>query len=534
MPAEPFEPAAKDDESLSRLLLNLLVELAKLIVPIAAVAWLPPLVGLAVLLSCTLLTGLFARLGWRKSAEALSWLLTSSVIGFAFAVFAWMASGWGVPVCAVLLLGGLAAASRYEQYLGLAKAKPEPVDLSEQRGSSAWGGADLLTPEGEPVRTLHWGEIAMGGPTYATYLFPDGVLLEGLGASVRFSSSGRYFAAPLPSRESWGLLILDRQGKRVYRNPHIGEFWELDEFTDEALAGRHSPLVGDQGYRMALADLLKQSEAVELIAVRDLWLEPGWQPVQLDKEFPAPAGMHRLRGISHLPDSLRELDDPTELLRYPALRLEIDGKLSELLIHADEQPVWRADGQALVCRAIRLPASQRWPRPLWLWQAEQGWRQLADSWAGAEGEPDLSWEAVSELDEQTLCLKGALNAPQLDRLGFGYALHSCFSAIETRVGHDDEGRILVGESARTGLSLLQPLMGDARRGEGALLSQPLQGELTARFDWRRDSADGRLGAYSCRIGDWQLEGEWLLDHRVSDCGRYLALVAFADAPAVPH
>ncbi|MBC9250160.1 hypothetical protein A9179_07725 [Pseudomonas alcaligenes] len=533
MPAEPLNPTAKDDESLTRLMLNLLLELAKLILPIAAVAWLPPLAGLVVALCCTLLTGLFARLGWRKSAETLSWLLSASVMGFAFAVFGWMASGWGVPVCAVLFFGGLAAVSRYEQYLGLAKAKPQAVELGEPRGDSAWGGADLLTPEGERVRTLNWGEIAMGGPTYATYLFPDGVLLEGLGASVRFSSSGRYFAAPLPSRERWGLLILDRQEKRVYRNADIGEFWELDEFTDEALTGRHSPLVGNQGYRMALADLLRQSEAVELVAVGDLWLEPGWQQVELDKAFPPPAGAHRLRGISHLPASLREQDDPTEPLRYPALRLELDGELSELLIHADEQPVWRADGQALVCRAVRLPASQRWPRPLWLWQAGAGWRQLSDSWVAAEGEPALSWAAVSELGEQTLRLTGALDAPQLDQLGFGYALHSCFSSIERVAGHDAEGRIVPGESARTALSLLQPLVGDGRRGEGVLLSQPLQGEQAARFDWLRDSRDGRLGAYRCQIGDWQLDGEWLLDHRVSDCGRYLALVVFAEAPAAP-
>ena len=62
----------------------------------------------------------------------------------------------------------------------------------------------------------------------------------------------------------------------------------------------------------------------------------------------------------------------------------------------------------------------------------------------------------------------------------------------------------------------------------------MTGGESPRFEWRRDSRDGRLGAYACRIGDWQLEGEWLLDHRVSDCGRYLALIAFAEAPAVPH
>jgi hypothetical protein len=77
-------------------------------------------------------------------------------------------------------------------------------------------------------------------------------------------------------------------------------------------------------------------------------------------------------------------------------------------------------------------------------------------------------------------------------------------------------------------------MGEGRRGEGAILGEPMLGGTPPRFEWLRDSSDGRLGAYACRIGDWVLEGQWLLDHRVSDCGRYLALVAFAEAPAVPH
>lgn len=530
----PAEASDDSKESLSKIVLMLLWELAKLIVPIAAVALLHPLAALAVALSFALLTGLCALLKWPKAAKALSWLLTAAVIGLCFSVFNWMSSWWGIPVCVVLLLVGMAGVSSYERYLGLAKAKPQPIEAPAQRGASAWHGDDLLTPEGELVRCLSMGEIAMGGPTYGTYLFPDGVLLDGLGSSLRFSSSGRYLAAPLPSRERWGLLILDRQEKRVYRNAEIGQFWEIDEFTDQAISGRHSPLVGNQGYRMALADLLAQSEGVDLVAVRDLWLEPGWHQASADKTFPAPAGEHRLRGISHLPDNLRELDDPTELLLYPALRLEIDGALSELLIDADEQPLWRADGQALVCHAITLGATRRWPRQLWLWQVDQGWRQLPAGWVQAEDEPDLSWDAPVRLDGDQLQLAGTFNAPYLDHLHFGYWLHSTYSDNEAGVGYDGEGRILLGEYRRSRLTLLQSLTGQGARGDSALLSQPLLGNVAARFDWLRDSQNGRLGAYACCIGDWQLEGEWLLDHRVSDCGLYLALVVFAEAPAVPH
>jgi hypothetical protein len=526
--------SAEVEESLPRLLLGLLWALFRLIAPILLLTLLPPLLSLGVALLLALAIWVAVRLARPRLAQACNTLVTAGAIGFAFSVIHWAPTWWGIALGVVLLFVGLGLAASLERRLGLAKAKPQASEAAAVSGASAWCGGDLQTPEGERVRTFAWGEIAMGGPTYGSYLFPDGVLLEGLGASARFSGSGRYFAAPLPSRDCWGLLILDRQQRRVYRNAEIDEFWEIDEFSDEAIGGRHSPLVGNQGYRMALADLLRQSEAVDLVAVGDLWLEPGWVLPQASKDFPAPAGAHRLRGVAHRPKSLRELDDPLQPLRYPAWRLEIDGELSDLLISDEALPVWRADGQALVCRAVRLPATQRWPRPLWLWQAGQGWRQLAEPWATAEDEPRLSWDEPSELLETELRLSGRMTTPHLDHLRFGYALHDYYSDVQTCIGHDSEGRILAGEQRGAGLVRVLPLAGEGRRGEGALLGEPLLGGESPRFDWLHDSQDGRLGAYACRIGDWALEGEWLLDHRVSDCARYLALVAFAEAPAVAH
>lgn len=535
-------------EPMSSLLLKLAWNLFILIGPIVAVALLEPPVALAVALLLAVCVWALVRLGWSKAATFCCSLLSSCSIGFAFSVFAWTSSWWGIPLCIVVLGVGLGLVAGLERRLGLAKVKPQAIAEAQESGSSegeweeagyngarsAWGGADLLTPEGEEVRTFGWGEIAMGGPTYGSYLFPDGVLLEGLGGSARFSSSGRYFAAPLPSRERWGLLILDRQQKRVYRNTEIGEFWEIDEFSDETIRGRHSPLVGNQGYRMALADLLRQSQAVDLIAVADLWLEPGWSLDLSERAFPAPDGTHRLRGLPYLPPSLRELDDPLAPLRNPLLRLEIDGQPAEIKVAAEEVPVWRADGQALVCRALPLHARQQWPRPLWLWTAGQGWRQLPDAWVEAQGEPGLSWGRAFELTAEVLRHCGQMTTPQLDRLHFGYALHDYYSEVESCLGHDAEGRMQLGERAGTELLRELPLAAVGRRGEGAVLGQPLLGGERPRFVWLRDGRDGRQGAYACRIGDWELDGEWLLDHRVSDCARYLALVAFAEAPAVPH
>lgn len=537
MPDQSDRLSMSDDEltPLRVLLLRLLWAVIKLVVPIALIALLPPLLGAGLILVLAVLVGLCARLGRKNIAERLSVLLSTTLIGLCIALFGSVPGWWGVVLVPVVLIGGLAALSTYERRLGLSKAQPEPITRDTPATStSAWSGSDLLTPEGELIRTLDWGELCMGGPTYGSYLFPDGVLLSGLGSSVRFSSGGRYFAAPLPGRDGWGLLILDRQERTVYRHADMGQFWELDSFTDETLIGRCSPLVDNQAYRIALADLLKPELAVPLQAVTDLWLEPGWQhgePVA-ERAFDAPAGGHYLRAVRHMPQSLRGLDDPMLPLRYPSYRLQVDDQLSDLMIDDSEDVVWRADGEALVCRAAHL-GELRWSRDYWLWQAGQGWRQLSTPWVSVEDEPDMGWDNVLELGEQAIQIEAAFDHAYTNRLGFGYALYHTPSDVEVAIGHDAEGRLLTGEFQRTQVRLVLPLTGEARRGAGEVLSRPLADGQCARFTWQHDNAQGRLGAYACHIADWCIPGEWLLDHRVSGCGRYLALVAFADAPAVP-
>lgn len=538
MPAEPNSPTVDEDQQpMHRLLLRLVWELVKLVAPIAGVAMLAPYYGLGILALLVVLVGGSAKLGWKQFATGLSWLLTAVIIGLCIALGSWITAWWGVPLAVLLLFVGLASAATYERRLGLAKSplKPEAVNSDLPAGTSAWSGNDLLTPEGEAVRTFDWGELCMGGPTYGTYLFPDGVLLSGLGSSVRFSDSGRYFAAPLPGRDGWGLLILDRQTRKVYRHAQLNEFWELDAFTDEALTGRCSPLVDNQRYRMPLADLLDPANAVQLEATGDLWLEPGWieagAPEQ--RRFPAPQGGHRLLARRYVPESLRALADPTLPLRYPAYRLQMDDALSDLLIDASEPVIWRADGQALVCRVTALQAQTRWPCAYWLWQAGQGWRVLAKPWSEAEDEPSLFWEQASALTEQAMIVEGTVDHPYPDHIGFGYALHSTPSDVEVAIGHSAQGRLQVGEYRRSRVQLSLPLAAEARRGAATVLSEPLGEGVRATFTWQRDNLSGRLGAYTCRIGGWVLDGDWLLDHRVSECGRYLALVAFADSPGVP-
>ncbi|MFT4243572.1 MAG: hypothetical protein QM569_14965, partial [Acidovorax sp.] len=91
----------------------------------------------------------------------------------------------------------------------------------------------------------------------------------------------------------------------------------------------------------------------------------------------APAGSHRLRGLPWLPKHLRDLPRPLEPLKTLTWRLEADGEISDLLLVADENPAWDADGQGLVCRATLLHAERFYPQALWRWQAGQGWRNVS-------------------------------------------------------------------------------------------------------------------------------------------------------------
>ncbi|WP_437880392.1 hypothetical protein [Pseudomonas sp. LRF_L74] len=371
-----------DDRPTSWLLLNLLWEVLKLVAPIALVAWLPLGIGAGAIVILVLAMLIAARFPNKKPASSMSWLATAALIGFSIALAIHAGSGWSMALALLVLVLGLAGLGTLDRHLGIGPAKVEPQRLTgsadDPRGESAWRGGDLLTPEGERIRTFAWSEIAMGGPTLGCYLFPDGVLLDSLGASVLFSACGRYFAAPLPSRSSWGLLILDRKRKRVHLHADIELFWELDRFDDEMLIGRHSPLIGNHVYGAKLSDLLELGREVDLVAVNDLWVMPemlGEAPAE--RVFPASYDSRCVTGVRYLPECLRAFDDPAYLLRRPVYRLSVDGQLSELLIDADEQGLWSPDGRQFICFARPLVEAEGWSRHAWAWEEDVGWQQLA-------------------------------------------------------------------------------------------------------------------------------------------------------------
>ncbi|MDP3845397.1 MAG: hypothetical protein Q8R10_03120 [Pseudomonas sp.] len=527
MPEHPSKPSPASpggfSQSLPGLLLDLLWSLLRLLLPILLLAILPPLPGLALIGLLVLLMGLSAWAGWVRLGQGLSLLLTAAVIGFAFSVARWMASDWSIPVCGLLIVGGLALVATYEQRLGLVKLKPPPGNAAPTPGGSAWGGAEVSeTPEGQPIRVFNHGEICMGGPTYCDYLFPDGVLLEGLGSSSRFSSDGRYFAAPVPSRNQWWLAIFDRHTRRLYRCTDEGSLWEIDGFSDEAISGRHSPLAHNDDVRLSLAQLLEQAESVDLQAVQDLWLTPDWleQMPAAVIDWPSSAADHRVQGQLALPASLRELDDPLAPIRYPRYQLLLDAEPSGLLIDPDNPSLWRADGLALVCQALGEQGGY------WYWQANLGWRQLAAPALLEAARLSIDYGQFVALDEQHAWLLAELDLPQPSSGEYGQMLHSIHSDTETSLGHDRYGQIRVGAIARTRLRIGIPLDG---RAQPLLAGAAAVGGAALSFVLVDANGTGQ-GAYQCQIGDWLLLGAWQLEHRRSDCGRYLALLpACADA-----
>lgn len=529
-------PPSADEKGLPQLLLDLLWQLAVLLIPIFLVTVIPLLWALGVVLGCAALMGLAARVGWLRTGRGVARLMTSTAIGLGFNLGRALPPYWDIAGAAVVMFFGLACVSHLEKRFGLAdktpaKASPVPGGQSSG-GASAWGGNEpRQTPEGEPIRVFNYSEIAMGGPVLCDYLFPDGVLLQGLGSSARFSNDGRYFAAPLPSRQAWGLVILDRQLHQLYQCS-CDEFWELDAFNDGMLIGRYSPLVDNGARQISLEQLLATAQKVSLVPIADLWLEPGHWQKSLELEtlrHTSPDGTQRLEASLVLPTRLRELPQPCDPLRTPHYRVSMNGEPTSLLITAETAIIWNPDGRSFACRA-RMDAEPDQGLDYWLWHADRGWQTLPCPWTPTDSEPSLGWSEPLTLDDHDLRLSSYFDYPQPDRGRHGYGLYSIHSDCESQVGHDANGRIQVAERQLTRVQLAVPLTGDGRRGATRVESVPLSGETRAQFTWQQDNSLG-LGGYTCRIGEWDVPGIWLLDHRVSDTGRFIALIPFTLPPA---
>ncbi|SDP19417.1 hypothetical protein [Ectopseudomonas guguanensis] len=180
--------------------------------------------------------------------------------------------------------------------------------------------------------------------------------------------------------------------------------------------------------------------------------------------------------------------------------LWLDEQPTGLLLNQGASVLWSEDDQALVCRA-RAESQSVEESATWLWRVASGWRPLEEPWQSLVDEPVLEWSTPCRLEDERLFYEALMHGAETEK---PMALTLCIE--------------LDGEHAGV-VSLQLPSM---------------QGGAQPCLTLLRKSRDGRRHAFACHVGAWRLPGQWCLDHRVSDCGRYLALIAFAEAPAVPH
>jgi hypothetical protein len=401
------------------------------------------------------------------------------------------------------------------------EARPAPVT-----GASAWGGPAPVTPEGGTLRVLSCGEFAMGGPVSCEYLFPDGSVILGVGASTGFSPDGRYFVAPIPSRESWGLLIYDRRDRLIYRCREALSFWEIDLVDDTTVRGRSSPNTSNKTYVARIDDLIARSSKEGMVAVRDLWIpEKDWEHIhrQRDRSFPAaPEGGPAITFVPHLPPSLMALEAPLDPIYYPKAELVVDGVASGFLISPNyPEAVWRDDGRALVCEADAKDGNEE---SLYrLWTAEDGWRSLRRGRDLHDDTPPASRYRLSGVDAACLTVDWRLLQPMLAHDSFGQISGYGHSPLEI------DGQPHPAPVFRQ----LLPLVDDGRDDE-RLESAPLKNGK--RLAWRFLRRDEELSrdVHACVWDGHPLAGEWTLDHRISADGRFAAIVAYAPPPLIPH
>ncbi len=422
----------------------------------------------------------------------------------------------------------------WRKSLGLREvASAEGPQLAETnalpaRGASAWGGAAPITPIGETVRVIGCTEIAMGGPLICDYLFPDGSVIRGCGCSTGFSSDGRYFVSPIPSRAEWGLFIFDRQKHMLYRCD-VDAFWEIDEVNDMSIVGRSSPLTSDKSYMALIDDLIGHSRAEAMVSVVDLSIpQSDWSFLQSrarDVVLPAPpVGGPNVVPRPYLPERLAALENPLAPLLYPQAELLVDGTASGLLLscYFPSQFVWREDGQAFACSATRTEkdATSRY----YLWQSGKGWQEIPDENPLSATKPYVRREGAICLDSSDLTVKCHMSVPSLS--------HETFGCID-RFVHDAAYEVN-GETFRPPIIYEKLPLEAGSEAAVHFESEPLRNGLSLIWRLVRIDKDLSRAICHCSLGDRVLDGEWLLEHRISPDRRYVSLVAHSPAPAIPH
>lgn len=525
------------NKSLWRVLLEFAGSVAMVVVPLLVAARLPLGWGLlveAALIACVPL------LAWHKSfrwAQRLTEWASWAMFGLGWSVWRAFPTWWGAWAGVVVALVGADAV----------QAMDRRFHLTYPRGGKPGAGlpdafyAALRTPEGQTIRVFSEGEAFHAyGPITRHLLFPDGVLLGGVGLTGRFSRDGRYFAVVVPrAREDDGLLVLDRVDRTVRLDVDSEPFWQLPEFAPGAMEpsralrrGRPSPW---------WAAFLRQFAPQALEPFQDLWLDPSAWNWALDRwrttqAYPSPDGGHRMVTQPVLPASFAALADPVDRLTQARHELALDNVPSGYLTQRPSSGAWSGDGTVFACRATPpdmlddpAQASKAWRRFV-CWSAACGWQQAPDVEDFAPEDVPRETANAPILEGDALQLDTLLDTPVLNHGRYGTWITSRREILEVPAGVEADGVAQPRRLHRRRVRLTVPLpwleTPRATTGQRVISSSP---DDAAEAVFERDHVNAAgLSAWRCRIGDWVLPGLWLLDHRWMDAGAGLALCRFAE------
>ncbi len=452
-------------------------------------------------------------------------------VGIAAASLIQWSCPWSAYLFLPLLILALIVTGKFTDYLGF--STPE----LEQSPSVATGrGLRMdVSPYDHPrFRFVNGCEIGMGAPENGDYVMPSGVVFHG-GENYAFTPDQRYLLVPATVRTSQcALSIYDSERDVLYRL----DCADANVAIAQAEAGQVDALLAD-------------AVEVSLKNVLDLRLPLDWNCAELSCSARSPDGQYELLGDLVLPDSLLAQTNPLAVLglgmnlQSVTYRLSINGVDSGLLCHhrfggaveAENYRVrlvqWFMAGQALLIRATNAKNIEGW----WRWRAEQGWDLLkldqnlfpcqvnqSDVQVGIE-----PWNLL-ELNERVLRFKSSWQSSATRPTQRLHHFGRCPDRIEhpdVLHRHDERGRIVESPAAEAEIVIEYDLTSQTACIENQGLNGAVARISVIAGDWQQ------YAAYQYQIGTLILPGAWLLQHRVSSDGRYLALIRHADVPQLP-
>ncbi|MBK5145377.1 hypothetical protein I2494_16945 [Budviciaceae bacterium BWR-B9] len=166
----------------------------------------------------------------------------------------------------------------------------------------------------EDDRLVSWGEIAMGGPEYFTYLLRDGALIQDISSEWVDLAEGQYRIAMMDARKNQRWVIYSESDRCLY-------FFDAPELTK-----RYLQLVNSPKSMPLLLESLTLGTKVMLREFRGIWLLPELVPASIPEKLSYQLNSGAiLEARLALPTNLRTLCSPERVLNSCCYVLYLDG-----------------------------------------------------------------------------------------------------------------------------------------------------------------------------------------------------------------